>query len=298
LAFCNAGFAALALQHRPEGQPMEIAATIAECRQARGRFGALGFVPTMGFLHEGHLSLVRRARDECGAVAVSIFVNPTQFGPSEDFSRYPRDMDRDLALLREAGCDFVFTPGVAEMYPPGSVTMIEVSAVTEPLEGAIRPGHFRGVATVVAKLFNIVQPSRAYFGQKDAQQCVVIRRMARDLDMPLDVVICPTVREPDGLAMSSRNVYLAPDERRAAISLSRALNAAAALHAAGERDAAVLRAAMQAVLAAEPLAEVEYVSVADPETLAELEGVAAGALLSLAVRIGRTRLIDNIPLPG
>lgn len=277
---------------------MDVVATIADCRQARGRFGGLGFVPTMGFLHEGHLSLVRRAREECGAVAVSIFVNPTQFAPNEDFSRYPRDMERDLALLRDAGCDVVFTPGVAEMYPPGSVTSVEVSAVTDTLEGAVRPGHFRGVATVVAKLFNIVQPTRAYFGQKDAQQCVVIRRMARDLDMPLEVVVCPTVREPDGLAMSSRNVYLQPDERRAATVLSRALDAAAAAHRAGERDAGRLRAAMDALLAAEPLAEPEYVSVADPETLAELETVHGGALLSLAVRFGRTRLIDNALLPG
>lgn len=277
---------------------MEIAATIAEFRQARGRLGRLGFVPTMGFLHEGHLSLVRRAREECGAVAASIFVNPTQFGPNEDFSRYPRDMERDLALLRAAGCDLVFTPGVAEMYPPGSLTAVEVTKVTDTLEGAVRPGHFRGVATVVAKLFNIVQPTRAYFGQKDAQQCVVIRRMVRDLDMPLEVVICPTVREADGLAMSSRNVYLQPDERRAATSLSRALNTAAALYRDGEHDAARLRQAMTDVLAAEPLAEIEYVSVADPDALDELDTVTAGALLSLAVRFGRTRLIDNIPLPG
>ncbi|MFC3675550.1 pantoate--beta-alanine ligase [Ferrovibrio xuzhouensis] len=277
---------------------MEIAATIAEFRQARGRLGRLGFVPTMGFLHEGHLSLVRRAREECGAVAASIFVNPTQFGPSEDFSRYPRDMERDLALLRAAGCDLVFTPGVAEMYPPGSLTAVEVTTVTDTLEGAVRPGHFRGVATVVAKLFNIVQPSCAYFGQKDAQQCVVIRRMVRDLDMPLEVIVCPTVREVDGLAMSSRNVYLQPDERQAATALSRALDAAAALYKAGERDAGRLRQAMRDVLAAEPLAGIEYVSVADPELLSELETVSAGALLSLAVRLGRTRLIDNIPLPG
>ncbi|HEX6958029.1 MAG TPA: pantoate--beta-alanine ligase [Ferrovibrio sp.] len=276
---------------------MDVIATIQDFRRARGRFGRLGFVPTMGYLHDGHLSLVRQARAECGAVAASIFVNPTQFAPHEDFSRYPRDMERDLALLRDLGTDLVFTPGVAEMYPPGSVTAVEVSEVSERLEGAVRPGHFRGVATVVCKLFNIVQPTRAYFGQKDAQQTVVIRRMVRDLAMPLEVVVCPTVREPDGLAMSSRNVYLAPEERRAAAVLYRALRQAEAAYRGGERAAASLRRIMRDTLAGEPLAEIEYVSVAHPDSLAELDAVIDGALLSLAVRIGRTRLIDNIPLP-
>lgn len=274
---------------------MNILETIAEFRQARGALGELGLVPTMGYLHDGHLVLVRRARAECAAVAVSIFVNPTQFGPSEDLSRYPRDMARDLRLLEQERVDLVFAPPVAEMYPDNYHTYVQVEDVTAPLEGAVRPGHFRGVATVVCKLFNIVQPTRAYFGQKDAQQTVVIRQMARDLNMPLDVVVVPTVREPDGLAMSSRNVYLAPEQRRAAAVLFRALTAAQHAHEAGERDAAALREAMQRVLAAEPLAAPEYVSVADPLTLRELDSVgSAGALLSLAVRFGATRLIDNL----
>lgn len=278
---------------------MDVLTSIADCRAARGRHARLGFVPTMGYLHEGHLSLVRRAKAECGAAAVSIFVNPTQFGSNEDFARYPRDPERDLALLREAGADWVFLPEVETMYPPGATTAIDVGGVTGMLEGAVRPGHFRGVATVVAKLFNIVQPSRAYFGQKDAQQCVVIRRMVRDLDMSLDVVVCPTVRETDGLAMSSRNAYLKPAERQAATVLYRALCAAEARYADGERGAAALRETVRAVLATAPHDAVDYVSVADPETLAELDRVGPlGALLSLAVRFGGTRLIDNIALAG
>jgi pantoate--beta-alanine ligase len=275
---------------------MEVVETIGAMREARARFAGLGLVPTMGFLHEGHLSLVRRAKAECGAAAVTIFVNPTQFAPSEDFGRYPRDLPRDLALLDKAGADLVFTPPPAEMYPPGFATSIDVGAVARPLEGAVRPGHFAGVATVVAKLFNIAQPTRAYFGQKDAQQAAVIRRLARDLDFPLEVVIAATVREPDGLAMSSRNSYLAPDERAAAVVVHRALSAAAAGFAAGVRDAEALRAAMREVLAAEPRAEVDYVSIADLETLEELQRIVAGALASMAVRIGRTRLIDNLLL--
>jgi pantoate--beta-alanine ligase len=275
---------------------MEVVETIGAMREARARFAGLGLVPTMGFLHEGHLSLVRRAKAECGAAAVTIFVNPTQFAPSEDFGRYPRDLPRDLALLDKAGADLVFTPPPAEMYPPGFATSIDVGAVARPLEGAVRPGHFAGVATVVAKLFNIAQPTRAYFGQKDAQQAAVIRRLARDLDFPLEVVIAATVREPDGLAMSSRNTYLAPDERAAAVVVHRALSAAAAGFAAGVRDAEALRAAMREVLAAEPRAEVDYVSIADLETLEELQRIEAGALASMAVRIGRTRLIDNLLL--
>src|SRR5262249_16905411 len=202
---------------------MQVIETIAAFREVRSRHARLGLVPTMGYLHEGHLSLVRRAKQECGVVAVSIFVNPTQFGPNEDFARYPRDFERDLALLKKEQTDLIFAPSGAEIYPPGHATAVEVGAVTYVLEGAVRPGHFRGVATVVCKLFNIVQPTRAYFGQKDAQQTVVISKMARDLDMPVEVTVCPTVREPDGLAMSSRNMYLAGDARRAATELYRAL---------------------------------------------------------------------------
>jgi pantoate--beta-alanine ligase len=276
---------------------MEIVETISGFRQARARFGRLGLVPTMGYLHEGHLSLVRQARAECGAVAVSIFVNPTQFGPREDLSRYPRDLDRDLRLLRQEQVDLVFVPSVAEIYPGGFSTFVEVREVTDMLEGAVRPGHFQGVATVVCKLFNIAQPTRAYFGQKDAQQTVVVRKMVRDLDMPLEVVVVPTMREPDGLAMSSRNVYLSPEQRRAATALYRALSAASERYAAGERGAEALRRAMRAVLDTEPLASPEYISVADPLTLRELDHVgAAGALCSLAVRFGATRLIDNMVL--
>lgn len=251
----------------------------------------------MGYLHEGHLALVRRAKAECEHVAVSIFVNPTQFGPNEDLARYPRDVPRDLALLREAGVDLVFAPMPDEMYPPGYSTYVEVEHVTAPLEGARRPGHFRGVATVVCKLFNIVQAQRAYFGQKDAQQTVVIRQMVRDLNLPIEIVIVPTVREADGVALSSRNVYLSPAQRAAAPTLYRALQQAQALYAHGERAAETLRAAMQAVLAQQPLAQIDYVSVADPHTLQELHGrIEHGALLSLAVRFGTTRLIDNILL--
>lgn len=276
---------------------MEVIETIAAFRAARARFGTLGLVPTMGYLHAGHLNLVRRARAECEAVAVSIFVNPTQFAPQEDFSRYPRDMERDLSMLRAEGVDLVFAPSVVEMYPEGYATYVDVGGVTETLEGAARPGHFRGVATVVCKLFTITQPTRAYFGQKDAQQTIVVRRMARDLDLPLEVVVAPTVRDPDGLAMSSRNAYLTPEQRQAAPVLYRALSAARQRYVAGERNAEALRVAMRAVLAAEPLARPDYVSAADPQTLQELHTIGErGALLSMAVRIGATRLIDNILL--
>ncbi len=277
---------------------MQVVRTIAEVRAIRRALpGTWGFVPTMGYLHEGHLSLVRRARAENDHVAVSIFVNPTQFGPHEDYNRYPRDLERDLRLLEPLGVDLVFAPSVEEMYPPGFQTWVIVEEVSRPLEGAARPGHFRGVATVVTKLFNIVQPDRAYFGQKDAQQAVVIRRMVQDLNIPVEIVVCPTVREPDGLAMSSRNTYLNPEERRAATVLFRALQAAKARYEQGERDAERLREAMREVIQAEPLARLDYVSVADPETLQELDRVEDRALLSLAVYIGKTRLIDNILLP-
>jgi pantoate--beta-alanine ligase len=280
---------------------MRVVETISEFRGLRSSAGpgdTVGFVPTMGYLHAGHISLVEGARRENSRVAVSIFVNPTQFGPHEDFSRYPRDMERDLSLLRDAGVDWVFAPTVEEMYPDGYSTYVDVEGITTVLEGAARPGHFRGVATVVSKLFNIVQPTRAYFGQKDAQQVAVIKRMVLDLNFPLEIVTVPTMREPDGLAMSSRNVYLNPEERQAALCLSRALTAARDLWRAGERRGSALRDAMQLVLDAEPLARPDYVSVADPLTLQELDdsGQAREALASLAVRVGKTRLIDNFVL--
>jgi pantoate--beta-alanine ligase len=251
----------------------------------------------MGFLHEGHLTLVRRAKAECGSAIVSLFVNPLQFGPGEDYGRYPRAIEADLAKLAGAGVDAVFTPGVADLYPAGFETRVEPGAVAAPLEGAVRPGHFAGVATVVLKLFNIVQPDRAYFGQKDAQQCAVIRRMVRDLDVPVEVVVAPTVREPDGLAMSSRNSYLSPQERAAATVLYRALSAALTAFGGGLREADALRTRMRSVLADEPLAVVDYVSIADPDSLTEVTGQAGeGALAAVAARLGATRLIDNLIL--
>jgi pantoate--beta-alanine ligase len=276
---------------------MQVIETIAAFRAARGRFGRLGFVPTMGYLHEGHLSLVRLARAECDAVAVSIFVNPAQFGPNEDLARYPRDRERDLTLLQQEAVDLVFAPSAAEIYPAGYSTYVEVAGVTEMLEGQSRAGHFRGVATVVCKLFNIVQPQLAYFGQKDAQQTIVVRKMAQELDMPVAIRVGPTVREPDGLAMSSRNSYLSPEQRQAARVLYRALTAAQQRYSAGERSAEALRHTVRQVLAAEPLAQAEYISIADLRTLREIDVVGAqGALLSLAVRIGAVRLIDNLLL--
>ena len=273
--------------------------TIESFRQARKEVGTIGFVPTMGYLHEGHLALATRARAENDSVAASIFVNPTQFGPGEDLARYPRDLPRDLQLLEAAGVDLVFAPEVREMYPEDFSTFVEVEDVTRGLEGAVRPGHFRGVATVVCKLFNIVDAERAYFGQKDAQQVVVIQRMARDLNFRTQIVVVPTVREADGLALSSRNAYLNPEERAAAPVLYRALEAARTAWQAGTRDAEALRARMRETLAREPLARVDYVSVANPRTLVELDQVGGEALASLAVRIGRTRLIDNLLLtPG
>jgi pantoate--beta-alanine ligase len=253
----------------------------------------------MGYLHDGHLSLVRAARAACASVVVSIFVNPSQFGPNEDLASYPRDLLRDLQLLELQGVDLVWAPPVEEMYPPDYQTWVMVEEVTRPLEGSMRPGHFRGVATIVAKLFNAVQPDRAYFGQKDAQQAVVIQQMARDLNFNLEIVVCPIVREPDGLAMSSRNTYLNPEERRAATVLYRALTAANQAFAAGEVDAPSLRRMMAAIIQAEPLARLQYVSCADPATLQEIEGPIVGrALLSMAVFIGKTRLIDNLVLGG
>lgn len=277
--------------------PMMIVSTLDELHSARAILDEpVGLVPTMGFLHEGHLSLVRRAREECASVAVSIFVNPTQFGPNEDLDSYPRNLERDLGLLEPLGVNLVWTPTPGIMYPNGYQTWVQVDALTLPLEGAQRPGHFRGVTTIVAKLFNGVRPARAYFGQKDAQQVAVIRRMTQDLNFPLQVVVCPTVREEDGLAMSSRNKYLGPEERQAASVLFRALSAARDAHAGGEQDAEKLRALMREIIASEPLAKEQYVSCADYDTLEELETVTGKTLLSMAVFVGGTRLIDNFVL--
>lgn len=278
---------------------MEIVETIETLRTIRaGLAGQVGLVPTMGALHEGHLALVQRARAENDHVLVTIFVNPTQFNDPKDLAAYPRDLEHDLAILRGAGVDVVFTPSAASMYPPGYQTYVEVEQVTQGLEGAHRPGHFRGVATVVAKLFNLAQPQRAYFGQKDAQQVVVIKRMVADLHFPLDIVVCPTVREPDGLAMSSRNRKLTSVQRQAARILYQALMAAKNAYQHGERDPKILRRLMRDTLISEPLADVDYVSVADTETLQEISGMLdRPVLISLAVRIGKTRLIDNLVLP-
>jgi len=250
----------------------------------------------MGYLHEGHLSLVRRAREECEHVVVSIFVNPTQFTPGEDLEKYPRDLERDLKLMEPFSPDLVWIPTAEIMYPPEYQTWVEVEEVTDPLEGAMRPGHFKGVTTIVAKLFNAVQPQKAYFGQKDAQQVAVIRQMTRDLNFPIEIVVCPIVREPDGLAMSSRNIYLDADQRKAAPVLFRALRAAKDVYDKGERDAGMLRQIMTEVLATEALVQVQYVSCADYDTLEELEIIKGKALLSMAVFLGKTRLIDNLVL--
>lgn len=259
--------------------------------------GSLGLVPTMGYLHDGHLQLVHRARRENLHVVVSIFVNPTQFGPNEDFEKYPRDEVRDLNLLRDAGVDAVYLPSAAEMYPPGYQTYVTVEDVTRPLEGASRPGHFRGVTTVVLKLFNASSPDRAYFGRKDAQQLRVIQRMTRDLDLGVEIVPCDIVREPDGLAMSSRNVYLTPEQRSAVPILKQALDHARELWEVGTRDAEALRAAVRARIETEPQAAIEYVSLADDVTLEEIQGqVTRPALLSLVVKFGNTRLLDNVEL--
>ena len=255
----------------------------------------LGLVPTMGALHDGHLSLVDRAFADCASVAVSIFVNPTQFGEDEDFAEYPRDLDADMEMLRGRGVDIVFVPDVAEIYPPGFDTWVDVGPLADRLEGAARPGHFRGVATVVAKLFGIAQPDRAYFGQKDGQQTVVVRKMARDLDLGVEVVVLPTVRESDGLAMSSRNVHLNPEQRRAAAVVYRALSAGQTLWEQGEADATAIRRAARDLLEAEPLlGAIDYVSVAAPNTLEELERAEPGAMLSTAAHLGSVRLIDNV----
>lgn len=281
---------------------MKIAHTLPELVAFRsGLVDPVGFVPTMGYLHAGHLSLVREARQACRSVAASIFVNPTQFGPGEDFAAYPRNTDGDLALLESAGVDLVWLPTPEVLYPPGYQTWVTVEEVSGPLEGRMRPGHFRGVATVVAKLFNAVQPQFAYFGQKDAQQVAVIQRMITDLNFPLQMVVCPTLRETDGLAMSSRNSYLIPAERQAAVVLYRSLSAARLRFENEPVTADDLRQTMVEILSREPMARVQYVSCADLDSLAELDGhllPSSRFLLSMAVYIGKTRLIDNFMYNG
>ena len=273
---------------------LHIVRTRAELREALASAERpVGLVPTMGWLHEGHRALIHQARSENATTVVSIFVNPRQFGDPADLEKYPRSEARDVALCTEEGVDLIFAPSVEEVYPPGFDTTVKVGDVAVRLEGAARPGHFDGVATVVAILFDLVGAEHAYFGQKDAQQLLVIRRMALDLALPTEVIGCPTVREPDGLAMSSRNVHLSPEERAAAPVIHRALAAARAKLARGERSAEALRGEMRRVLAEEPLADPEYVSVADAATLRELDTVDGPALLSMAVRFGSTRLIDN-----
>ena len=264
--------------------------------ESRGRGESVGLAPTMGALHAGHLSLIERARAECDRVAVSLFVNPTQFNQAEDLEKYPRAFEADLAACERAGVDWLFAPSAEEMYPRTPRTFVDVEELTQGLCGAFRPGHFRGVTTVVAKLFHIVQPDRAYFGEKDFQQLAVIERMTRDLDFPVEIVGCPVVREPDGLAMSSRNARLSAGERKAALALSRALQAAARAVVGGETDSEAIRASARAVLDAEPLARVEYVEVVHPETLEPLARVEGDARMALAVWIGEVRLIDNAPL--
>ncbi len=258
--------------------------------------GPVGLMPTMGYLHDGHVSLVNLARKTCASVVASIFVNPTQFGPKEDLNAYPRDIPGDLKKLEEAGVDLVWLPTPGIVYAKGFNTWVNVEGVSEPLEGAMRPGHFRGVATVVAKLFNAVQPQKAYFGQKDAQQVAVIKQLTRDLNFPIEIVVGPTARERDGLAMSSRNSYLDPEQRKAATILYRSLTAAQAAYSAGERDGEALRDLMQKIIEAEPLAKMQYVSCADQDSLRELDKIENGALLSMAVYVGKTRLIDNLIL--
>lgn len=276
---------------------MRVIETIADFADIRqGLPEPLGLVPTMGFLHEGHMVLVRRARADNATVVTSIFVNPTQFGPSEDFSTYPRNMESDLAKLEAEGVDFVFAPSVQEMYPKGFDTYVDVGRITLKLEGEARPGHFRGVATVVCKLLTIVRPNRAYFGQKDAQQCLVIKRLNTDLGLGVEIVVVPTLRETDGLALSSRNVNLKSDERQAALALYRALRLAKEQWERGNRDADDMRKQMRALIEGEPLARIDYISIADAETLDELERIDGPTLVSLAVYIGKTRLIDNIIL--
>jgi pantoate--beta-alanine ligase len=271
-----------------------VSAMKALCREWKTSGLTIGFVPTMGFLHEGHLNLVRESKKRTAVTAVSIFVNPAQFGPKEDFQKYPRDLARDAALLEKEGVDVLFHPAAAEVYPPGYRTYVEVQDLQDRLCGKSRPGHFRGVATVVLKLFHIVEPDMSFFGWKDAQQVIILRKMAADLDLGTEIVACPLVREPDGLAMSSRNAYLSPEERRAALVLSRSLAAAEKLIAAGERDAERLASAIGSLIAAEPLAKLDYIEITDMKELRPLARLEGDVLVALAVFIGTTRLIDNI----
>ena len=279
---------------------MKVVHTVAEVRAARAALaGPVGLVPTMGALHEGHLSLVRAARAECASVLMSIFVNPTQFGPHEDLSRYPRPIERDLQLAEDAGVNLVFNPPVEEVYPPGFSTYVEVEGPSRRWEGERRPGHFRGVATVVAKLFTVTQPDRAYFGQKDFQQLAVVRRMVTDLNLPLQVVGCATVREPDGLALSSRNVYLSAEQRQHATALHTALMEGRRRLATGERDAPALRAAMERILLDTPGVSADYVAVVDPDSLEPSAGEIGPnqrVHALIAARLGTVRLIDNMAL--
>lgn len=276
---------------------MQIVRTVGALRQQIGRWrkaeARIGLVPTMGALHAGHLSLVERSRRECDFTVVSIFVNPTQFGPQEDFARYPRDLDADLRLLRPTGADLIFAPELGEVYGPRHATFVEMHGVAEPLEGRCRPGHFRGVATVVLKLFNMVAPDGAYFGQKDYQQSLVIRRLVADLDLPIVVCVCPTVREPDGLALSSRNAYLTAAERQEALVISRALRRAAEVVQSGERRADAVLTEMQTVLAESPGLRLEYLAIVDAETLEPVATIDQTVLAAVAAFVGRTRLIDN-----
>ncbi|MGA9564674.1 MAG: pantoate--beta-alanine ligase [Candidatus Korobacteraceae bacterium] len=273
-----------------------IAEMKAACRGTTREGKMLGLVPTMGALHEGHLSLVRAAAAECDAVAASLFVNPLQFGPTEDFEKYPRSLERDAEMLETAGATLLFVPSIAEMYPPGATTYVEVSDLSTKLDGGSRPGHFRGVATVVSKLFEIVRPDRAYFGQKDAAQVALLRKMVRDLDMDVEIVVCPIVREPDGLAMSSRNAYLNPEQRRQALALSRSLREVKSAVGAGEHDAQKLVAIGTRFIAAEPGAKLDYFVVVDPDTLEAVKNVSQGTLVAVAAWVGTTRLIDNLVL--
>jgi pantoate--beta-alanine ligase len=273
---------------------MKVVHSVGALRRARADMGVTGLVPTMGSLHRGHISLVEHASADNDAVAVSIFVNPTQFGPNEDLTKYPRSLPHDLAMLESAGVALVFAPEPADIYPPGFASSIDVGRIGKVLEGAARPGHFAGVATVVAKLINLVQPSYIYMGQKDAQQCVVVKAMVRDLDMTVQVVVCPTVREGDGLAMSSRNMYLTPEQRIHAPALYRGLRAAEMIFGEGERRAIALRAAVLAEIDTVTRFEMDYISVADAHSLEEVETVRGPAIISLAARLGSTRLIDNV----
>jgi len=278
---------------------MKVIERVSQFKTARNQLtGTVGFVPTMGALHEGHRALVRSARTENINVIVSIFINPTQFGPSEDFAAYPRNAKRDIEMLQKEGVRIAFMPTPEDIYPEGFNSWVEVKGITDKLEGKARPGHFKGVTTVVAKLFNIVEPDKVYFGEKDAQQLAVIRKMMNDLNINTQLVACPTVREPDGLAMSSRNARLSPEERKAAVVLWKALGLARSQWEEGQRDAAQMRKTMTTLIEKEPLAKIDYISIADPQTLDEVDIVGKTALVSMAVYMGKTRLIDNIVLGG